>query len=321
MIHDLSPTLVGFLNILNDGQRHGGTDVAEVLGVSRAAIWKVVQRLKEYDVSIESERLGYRLQQPLILLDKTRIGNMLDVEAEIDVFEKLASTSDYLKEIESSSTPHICLAEYQECGRGRLGRSWESPFGRNVYCSISYEFQNDFSDMSGLSLAVGILTAKALESFSPQLQPSLKWPNDIYLQGKKASGILVDLQAEANGMCRAVIGIGLNVNMEGMDLKDVKGWTSLAAVLGQTLDRNELVGLLLNTVLQGLRAFSKEGLNPLLAHWERLDYLYNKHITLHQAQRNYSGVARGITPQGHLCLDLPTGVHTFSCGDTHLLEH
>ena len=232
MIHELSPTMVGFLNILSDGQRHGGTEVAGALGVSRAAIWKVVQRLKEYDVSIESGRFGYQLQNPLVLLDKSRIQKLLNEEVTIDVFEKLPSTNDYLKDLNPTTSPYICLTEYQQKGRGRLGRSWDSPFGRNIYCSLSYVFQKDFSEISGLSLAVGVLTAKAIENIGCQLRPSLKWPNDIYIQQKKVGGILIDMQAEANGICKAIIGVGLNVNMKGLSLENLKHWTSLDEVSG-----------------------------------------------------------------------------------------
>jgi BirA family biotin operon repressor/biotin-[acetyl-CoA-carboxylase] ligase len=321
MMHELSPTMVGFLNILNDGQPHGGTEVAESLGVSRAAIWKVVQRLKEYDVSVESGRHGYRLQHPLVLLDKSRIQKLLSVEPKVDVFEKVSSTNDYLKGIAHATSPHVCLAEHQLNGRGRLGRSWESPFGRNIYCSLSYVFQKDFSEMSGLSLAVGVLTAKAIENISSQFQPSLKWPNDIYIQGKKAGGILIDLQAEANGVCKAIIGIGLNVNMEGLSLKGIRGWTSLAEVSDQVLDRNDIVGKLLNSLIQGLETFLTEGLGPFLSDWKRLDYLNNKKISLSEGNVNYSGIVKGITPEGYLCLELPAGLRTFSYGDTHLLKH
>lgn len=320
MIHELSSTTIALLNILNDGQRHAGTEIAKTLGVSRMAIWKVIQRLKGYNIGIKSEHLGYRLESPLLPLERSKIQQYIHKDVTIDIFESLPSTNDYLKTLASATSPHICLAEHQTKGRGRLGRSWSSPFGRNIYCSMSYVFQKDISEMAGLSLVVGILTAKALETLDHRLKPRLKWPNDIYLEGKKVGGILIDLIAEANGTCKAILGIGLNVNMKGVSLKEVENWTYLEEFVNQKLDRNQVVGEIINSLFKGMETFASQGLASFLADWKRLDFLDNKKITLTSGQDTYSGIAKGISPQGHLFLELPQGLKQFSYGDTRLLK-
>lgn len=320
MTHELSSTTLALLNILNDGQRHAGTEIAKVLGVSRMAIWKVVQRLKAYNIEIKSEHLGYRLESPLFLLEKSKIQKYISKNITLDIFESLPSTNDYLKNLPSAPSPHICLAEHQTNGRGRLGRSWNSPFGRNIYCSMSYVFQKDISEMAGLSLVVGILTAKALEVVDQRLKPRLKWPNDVYLEGKKAGGILIDLIAEANGTCKAIIGIGLNVNMKNIPIKSVENWICLEELMGQTLDRNQVAGEIINSLFKGMELFANGGLASFLSDWKRLDFLDNKKVTLTSEQEVYSGIAKGITPQGHLFLELPQGLKQFSHGDTSLFK-
>ncbi|MBX9786576.1 MAG: biotin--[acetyl-CoA-carboxylase] ligase [Alphaproteobacteria bacterium] len=320
MTHELSSTTLALLNILNDGQRHAGTEIAKTLGVSRMAIWKVIQRLKGYNIGIKSEHLGYRLESPLFLLEKSKIQKYLPKDVILDIFESLPSSNDYLKNLASTISPHICLPEHQTKGRGRLGRSWVSPFGRNIYCSMSYVFQKDISEMAGLSLVVGILTAKALEILDQRFKPRLKWPNDIYLEGKKVGGILIDLIAEANGTCKAVLGIGLNVNMKDIPLKDVKNWICLEELVNQKLDRNQVVGEIISSLFKGMEIFASQGLAPFLPDWKRLDFLDNKKVTLTSGQEFYSGIAKSISPQGHLFLELPQGLKQFSYGDTRLLK-
>lgn len=320
MTHELSSTTLALLNILNDGQRHAGTEIAEILGVSRMAIWKVIQRLKNYNIGIKSEHLGYRLESPLILLERSKIQKYIHKDIAIDIFESLPSTNDYLKNLGSATSPHICLAEHQTNGRGRLGRSWASPFGRNIYCSISYVFKKDISEMAGLSLLVGILTAKALEAVNQRFKPRLKWPNDIYIEGKKAGGILIDLIAEANGTCKAILGIGLNVNMKDIPLKDVENWICLEEVVDQKLDRNKLVGEIINSLFKGMETFANQGFESFLPDWKRLDFLDNKKVSLTSGQEVHSGIAKGISPQGYLTLELPQGLKQFSYGDTSLLK-
>lgn len=322
MPHPLSPTTSQILEILNDGAIHTGSDMADALSISRTAVWKIIQRLKKYNVEIRTQRQGYQLKAPLILLDKKKIeGLMKYPKITWEIFESIPSTSDYLKNKRPLGKTHCCLAEYQSKGKGRLGRTWISPFGRNIYCSFSYVFNKDISEMGGLSLAVGILTAQALEALNPILKPSLKWPNDIYINNQKMGGILIELTAEAHGNCTAIISIGLDINMRGINLNEVnQPWTSLEHILNEKLDRNIVVAHLLQSILKGMDIFHEKGMAAFVPEWKQYDFLENQKISINTGKEIRSGIARGISAHGNLLFENSAGnLELFSYGDTMLL--
>jgi BirA family biotin operon repressor/biotin-[acetyl-CoA-carboxylase] ligase len=321
MTQHLSPTILKILDILNDGTVHTGSEIALTLGISRNAVWKVIQKLKKYSVEIETKHQGYRLPVPLALFDQKKMNQLLKgVPLKLEVFESIPSTNDYLKTQSKLKNNWVCLSEYQSHGRGRLGRSWTSPFGRNIYCSLSVIFTKDICELSGLSLVVGILVAKALEASNPKLTPQLKWPNDIFINGKKVGGILIDLMAEAHGNCTAVISLGLNVNMKDVQASFMDhSWTSIEHVLEEKLDRNEIAARFIQVLLKGMETFKERGIEPFLQEWKRYDMLHNKKITLTTGTISMSGTARGISPEGLLLLELPDGrINKFSYGDATL---
>ncbi len=324
MAHLLPATTLQVVDILNDCKVHTGTDIAETLGISRAAVWKVIQRLKKYNIAIQSQHQGYHLNFPLFLLKIEKIESFLkDSRITLDVFESIPSTNDYLRNKSPLKNLHFCLAEHQTKGRGRLGRSWVSPFGRSIYCSFSYIFNKDMSEMSGLSLIIGIAIANALESLNPAIQPFLKWPNDIYVQHKKMGGILIDLIAEAYGNCKAIIGFGLNINMQDIALEEIdQPWSSLEHTLQSKMDRNFVVARIIQFILKSLDIFLDQGLAPFLSEWSRYDLLKDQKISISTQQSVISGIARGIDDKGFLRLELPSGdIKNFSYGDTTLLKN
>ena len=121
----------------------------------------------------------------------------------------------------------VCFAEHQSAGKGRRGRQWVSPFGSNIYMSILWRFQQDgIACTAGLSLAVGVAVIRALKTYGFN-EVGLKWPNDIYCQGKKLGGILIEVSGEADGPCAVIIGLGLNL--------------FLPEIQGQTITRHGLI--------------------------------------------------------------------------------
>ncbi len=324
MAHPLPSTILKIVSILNDCKVHTGTDIAKTLAISRTAVWKGIQRLKKYDIDIRSRHQGYQLNFPLLLLDRNKIEAFIkDPNVTVEIVESVPSTNDYLREKPSLPTPYFCLAEHQSKGRGRLGRAWTSPFGRNIYCSFIYSLNKDISKISGLSLIVGILVVKELESLYPELNIFLKWPNDIYVNNKKMGAILIDIIAEAHGNCRVIIGIGLNVNMKDVLLTDVEQpWTSLEHILNIKEDRNVVVGHIIHSLLKGLDAFLEKGMAPFLLEWVRYDVLMGKQVSVNTSAKVTTGIARGIDTHGYLLLELPSGsTEKFSCGDTSLLKN
>ena len=323
MTHKLSSTVTQILNILNDGTIHTGIDIGEALGISRTAVWKVIKRLQKYNIDIQSQHKGYHLKEPLILLDQKKIEPFLSrKKISLEICESLETTSHYLKNKMPLKGQTACLAEYQSMGRGRLGRKWLSPFGRNIYCSLSGVFKKDLGEMSGLSLAVAVLTANALESFDSRIKLSLKWPNDLYINNQKLGGILIELMGEAYGNCQAIIGIGLNVNMKDIKLPDLdQPWISLEHIVLEKLDRNIIVGYILRTIFEGLEVFEHKGLEAFLPEWEKYDLLRNQKVSLNTGAGKVSGIACGVDSQGFLLLENALGsIQKFSYGDTSLLK-
>jgi len=324
MAHELSHKTLKILNILNDCNVHTGTDIGESLSISRTAVWKAINRLKEYHVDIQSKHDGYQLSSPLVLLEKEKIENLIqEPRVMLECFETISSTTDCLRNEVSLKNLPVCLSEHQSKGRGRMGRTWASPFGRNIYCSFRCLFDKDISEMSGLSLVIGILTAQILESLDPKIKPSLKWPNDLYVNNQKIGGILIDIIAEANGNCHAIISVGLNVNMKGIELEGVEqSWTSLEHILNVKLDRNLVAAQLIQSIVKGLDVFLAKGMEPFLTSWKQYDLLENRSVSVNHGTEIVSGIGRGITPQGFLLLELPSGdIKKFSSGDTTLLKN
>ncbi len=205
-------------------------------------------------------------------------------------------------------------------GRGRMGRSWVSPFGCNLYFSLSYPFSEDISELSGLSLVIGIAVVKALHSLDANIPFQLKWPNDITVDGKKLGGVLVEVMAEANGGCRAVIGIGLNINTT--DTQVDRPWTSLELLYGQKIDRNPMLAKLIDSMLETIIKFREKGLKDFVSQWNALDALKGNLTSLSCAGNNVTGTACGIDALGRLVLESSTGERkAYSSGDTTIVHN
>ena len=134
--------------------------------------------------------------------------NLHDKSIYLDVFEKIDSTNDYLKNLKKSSLPQICLAEMQMSGKGRLGRVWHSPYAKNIYLSCRYPFKKDLSELGGFSLAMSLAVHAVLKNYLNADLLKVKWPNDILFAQQKIAGILIELEAESHGMTEIIIGIG-----------------------------------------------------------------------------------------------------------------
>lgn len=322
----LSDTLSKVVALLNDGQYHDGTSLGEKLNLTHAAVWKVIKKLEAYSIPITSIKgKGYNLEDSLILLDKTKIKKLLQNKSiQLELLEKTASTNEYLKPFSiQHKKPIVCIAETQTQGKGRLSRDWHSPFGQNIYLSLLTPFQKDLSELSGLSLVVGLAVCKALDIHCKLSDPFLiKWPNDIMVNQKKISGNLLEIQGESHGFCNVIIGIGINVNMLHANKDEInQQWTSLRQLSGEYYDRNQLCALLIDTLLIYLDQFSKFGLADFIKEWNSRDCLFNKSVRLESNKNQFTGIGAGINQQGHLLLTLPENVKkTFASGDTTLLK-
>jgi BirA family biotin operon repressor/biotin-[acetyl-CoA-carboxylase] ligase len=304
-----SATSLALLRRLADGAWHSGTALAGQLGLSRAAIWKQVWGLARWGVRVEAQRTrGYCLAGGLDLIDGTRLRTLLAgslaARHPIAQFDTLASTNAHLMaRIGAGQGGGVCLAEHQTAGRGRRGRSWHSPFGRNLYLSVAQAYDSGPAALAGLSLAIGAALAELLAGRGVS-GLGLKWPNDLLCGGGKLGGILIELQGDTQGPCWAVAGIGLNVNMDVTDGDAIdQPWTSLERVTGRAWDRTELAARVVAQVAAVMAAYPTQGLAQWRDTYSRFDLLTGRPVLVDWAGEHITGVARGIDPSGALLVE------------------
>ncbi len=291
------------ITILSDGEFHSGEQLGENLGMSRAAINKHIQTLKEWGLDIFTVTgKGYSLAAPIQLLDEDAIKQQLE-QGRLSVIPVIDSTNQYLLErMDSLQTGDACVAEYQQAGRGRRGRRWFSPFGANLYLSMYWRLEQGPAAAMGLSLVIGIVMAEVLQSLGAK-DVRVKWPNDLYLNDRKLAGILVELTGKTGDAAQIVIGAGINLAMRSPDATVVnQGWINLQEA-GIAIDRNALTAMLVNRLRRTLVDFEQEGLAPFIERWSVLDNFIDRPVKLLIGEQEVSGIARGIDQQGGLLLE------------------
>jgi len=296
------------------GQFVSGQVLGEQLDISRTAIAKHIKALTDIGLDIYSVTgKGYKLAEPLTLLNKEKIIRLLDIPQEnshdlplIEVHSLIDSTNDYLMRRlpNQLSTGQVCLAEYQSAGRGRRGRQWISPFGSQIYLSMYWYLEQGLSAAMGLSLVTALAVSDAIKAHS-NVQVQLKWPNDIYLGGVKLAGILIDLEGQALEPSHCVIGIGLNLNMPEEAGKMIEQkWTDLQSHSKDNVDRNALSAQLISSLHQRLHQYQQTGLTSMLDEWHTYDAFLNKRVKLITGERVTQGICRGVNNQGALLLEV-----------------
>ena len=312
----LSPLRQTLLEILADGEFHSGEQLGERLGISRAAVSKHVAALKGLGLDVYSlTGRGHRLALPLALYDRVWLQQQLPL-APVEVFPVIDSTNQYLLErVESLSSGTLCLAECQTAGRGRRGKPWVSPFGCQLILSLYWRLEQGMAAVMGLSLAVGVAVVDALETLGyPGV--TLKWPNDLYYQGRKLAGILVEMSGSAGGLCHVVVGVGLNLAMpDGESEKIDQPWSELRQVRREPVDRNQLAAHVGRSLQQAMQRFEHGGLASFVNRWNQLDCFCGQPVRLLMGEQEVRGVARGIDERGALRLDTEEGERLFFGGE------
>lgn len=289
--------------ILADGEFHSGEQLGEQLGMSRAAINKHIHTLREWGIEVVTVTgKGYSLSAAMQLLNEEAINAQL-TNGRLAVVPVIDSTNQYLLDRMSSlQSGDACVAEYQQAGRGRRGRQWFSPFGANLYLSMYWRLEQGPAAAMGMSLVIGIVLAEALQELgAPDIR--VKWPNDIYLDGRKLAGILIELSGKTGEAAQIVIGAGINLAMRDV-APDVisQGWINLQEA-GVTIDRNRLSALVVRKMRAALTEFEQDGLSPFVGRWAALDNFINRPVKLLVGDREVFGIARGIDAQGGLILE------------------
>ncbi|OCA55825.1 bifunctional biotin--[acetyl-CoA-carboxylase] ligase/biotin operon repressor BirA [Photorhabdus namnaonensis] len=291
------------IKILSDGDVHSGQQLGQDLGMSRAGINKHIQTIREWGIELETAPgKGYSLMAPMQLLDESTIFQYLPQDR-ITVLPVIDSTNQYLLErLSDLKSGDACVAEYQYAGRGRRGRKWVSPFGKNLYLSMYWRLEQGPAAAIGLSLVVGIVIAEVLHRFGAD-GIRVKWPNDLYLDDKKLAGILVELIGKTGDAAQVVIGAGINISMDHKDEESInQQWTNLLQA-GIEIDRNKLAVEIILDLRKALIQFESEGLSSFVSRWFELDNFMNRPVKLIIGSQEVYGIARGINQQGALLLD------------------
>lgn len=322
----LAPQL---LAVLAGGETVSGARLAAATGVSRTAIWKQVEALRALGVPVESQGpAGYALPWPLQMLDADAVraglpGPVRRRLGAVDLYWEIDSTSSELQR-RGALAPDLSmvLAETQSAGRGRRGRTWLSPPGLNLYLSCLKRFDTGFAALGGLSLAVGAIVLRALDSLGIG-GAGLKWPNDVLARaedgrpGGKLAGILVELSGEYQGPCAAVIGIGLNLRLTpALHAQTGQPASDLAALCGGTPpDRNRVASTLIAELAEGLPAFEREGFAAFAADYARHDLLRDLPLRLSGALGDFEGVGAGVDARGALRVRTGDGMRSIDSAD------
>ena len=312
----MSTTAQRLLALLVDGTLHSGAQLARELGVTRAAVWKMVGDLRELGVEVGSvSRRGYRLARPVELLDASRmreeaslLGRSLPDALELHFL--IDSTNDYLyaETPPPHGTPRAVFAEIQRFGRGRRGRRWIAPFGSGLTFSIAWTFAETPAELSALGLAMGVAVAAVLGGLGAT-GVLLKWPNDVLIGGAKLGGVLTQLRQEAGGPATIVVGLGLNLALpdaarRAIDLPGALPATDLASgIAGDLPSRNAIAARLLLGMADALGEFGSRGFAGFAADWGRLDALRDAPVQVLQGDTRLAGTARGADRDGALLLE------------------
>lgn len=226
--------------LLANGEFHSGEQLGETLGMSRAAINKHIQTLRDWGVDVFTvPGKGYSLPEPIQLLNAEQILGQLD-GGSVTVLPVIDSTNQYLLDrIGELKSGDACVAEYQQAGKWSPGSEMVFAFGANLYLSMFWRLEQGPAAAIGLSLVIGIVMAEVLRKLGAD-KVRVKWPNDLYLQDRKLAGILVELTGKTGDAAQIVIGAGINMAMRRVEESVVnQGWITLQEA-GINLDRNTL---------------------------------------------------------------------------------
>jgi BirA family biotin operon repressor/biotin-[acetyl-CoA-carboxylase] ligase len=317
------------LVLLADGRLRSGEWLARELGVSRAAVWKGIQRLRALGLDVQAlPRRGYCLSNAVELLDARRI------EAELGPHRRPQLRKlELLFEVDSTNTRLLAavppppgfadaaLSELQHAGRGRRGRTWIAPFGAGIALSMAWTFAEGAGTVSALSLAVGVAISRAL-SRAGAAGVMLKWPNDIWFRDRKIGGVLIELKAEAGGPAHVVIGVGINVVLTAAARREIEAAgvrvAAVADACAETPSRNLVAGAILDELLSMLGRFEREGFAAFREAWTSLDALSGRPARVLLGESVIAGTARGVDSDGALLLETPDGVRRFVSGEASL---
>lgn len=234
------------------------------------------------------------------------------------VFDAIASTNTEALERARDGAPegHVVLADSQRQGRGRLKRQWVSPPGCNLYCSLIVRPALPVAQVPLLTLTAGLAAAETVATRVSE-GVRIKWPNDVLIQGRKAAGILTEMETEGGRVAFAVVGIGVNLNATEAQFPPAlrRLATSIAAATGRAVDRAAFCAELLNRLEDRYDLLLRHGFAAIAPLWQDWDALAGRRIEVRDGGRAVTGTARGLAADGRLRLEAADGAHDIVAGD------
>jgi len=311
----------GLIHILAGGGLYSGADLARRLNISRTAIWKHIRHMRTCGLVIESVRgRGYQLRQTVGLLQAKTIRSLLSPAvtgrvSSLQVLFETTSTNDVLSENYGRAAlhGHVLLAEYQSQGRGRRGNVWISPLAGSINLSLGwhYDMPPQHPGCLSLAIAVGVMRVFGQHGIAGA---GLKWPNDIFANGRKLGGILVEMRGENAGPVDVIVGIGININSAvAIRLADHEV-TDIQALTGRPPSRNRLAASLINELVMMLERYPELEIGSLLQEWRGYDCAQGRNATIHLPDRTCSGRVIGVDDQGLLQMSIDNELQTFTSG-------
>lgn len=282
-----------------------GEDIGRELSITRAAVWKGIKKLREEGYEIEAvTNRGYRLTNPETMYNKRELEQGLKTKTmgqSIYFYEETDTTNNRARELALEGAPEgtLVVAEKQTAGRGRRGKVWESPLGTGIWMSLVLRPQIMPAEASVLTLLCGLATAEAIEA-ETGLSAGIKWPNDILINGKKAVGILTEMDCEMSQVHFVIPGIGINVNTASFPPEIAEIATSLYLECGKTISRRRLVHKVLERLEEHYETFLRTGsFTAMLEDYRKHCITLGKEVHV-LGREPFFAEALDITPEGEL---------------------
>lgn len=305
--------LIDLLSQLGD-EYISGQQLSEALSISRSAVWKQMNRLKQDGYEIDAvENKGYRIINSPEKVSENTIAWGLDTAwlgHHIIHKTTVPSTQRFAHELALDGSPHgtVIIADEQTEGKGRISRTWHSEKGTGMWMSLILRPAILPYLAPQLTLLTATVLAEVLDGISA-VRPQIKWPNDILVQGKKTTGILTEMQAEQDQIVYVIIGIGMNVNQQIEDFPDdIKDKaTSIRAETGEKVELNQLIRRFLELFEKRYTTYLQEGFNRVKSSWENYGFRLKETLQITNAYQTWEGVFLGIAEDGALLAEKADG--------------
>lgn len=287
-----------------------GQEICGKFGVSRTAVWKVINQLKEEGYEIEAVRnKGYALKSVSDVLSAGELESSMDtrwIAKKIVCFDKTDSTNIQARKLAEAGAPHgtLVVAEQQNGGKGRRGRYWESPAGVGIWMSVLLRPQINPVSASMLTLIMALAASKGIYE-ATGLKAEIKWPNDLVLNKKKICGILTEMNTELMEIQHVVIGIGINANLEGFPEELKETATSLYLETGEKYQRSRIIAKTMEALEEYYDIFVKtEDMSGLMDEYNRSLVNLGKEVCVLDPAGEFWGISAGINEKGGLMVKL-----------------